>query len=66
MDLVEFLGIGRSHLLDIEKGRKVFGPARAVHFTEALGHSKRQFAELALQDLLSREGVEGRVRFDVA
>ena len=41
-------------------------PARASQFAEALGHSKKQFVELALQDLLEREGVSGKVTFDVA
>lgn len=67
--LEEFAGrlaISRSHLLDIEKGRKAVSPARASQFAEALGHSKKQFVELALQDLLEREGVPGKVSFDVA
>jgi transcriptional regulator with XRE-family HTH domain len=67
--LEEFAGrlaISRSHLLDIEKGRKAVSPARASQFAEALGHSKKQFIELAIQDLLEREGVPGKVTVDVA
>jgi antitoxin HigA-1 len=60
------LGISRSHLLDIEKGRKAVSPARAVHFADELGHSRRQFVELSLQDLLEREGVSGKVKVEVA
>jgi hypothetical protein len=52
--------------LDIEKGRKAVSPARASQFAEALGHSKKQFIELAIQDLLEREGVPGKVTVDVA
>lgn len=60
------LEISRSHLLDIEKGRKAVNPARAAQFAEALGHSRKQFVELSLQDLLEREGVPGKVTVDVA
>lgn len=60
------LGISRSHLLDIEKGRKAVSPSRSAQFAEALGHSKKQFVELALQDLLEREGVPGKVSVNVA
>lgn len=60
------LKISRSHLLDIEKQRKAVSPARAAQFAKALGHSKKQFMELALQDLLEREGVPGKVTVDLA
>ena len=43
------LGISRSHLCDIEKGRKSVSLARAIEFAEVLGYSKDQFARLALQ-----------------
>lgn len=65
-EFADHLGISRSHLLDIEKGRKAVSPARASQFAEALGHSKKQFVELALQDLLEREGVPGKVTIDVS
>ncbi len=43
------LGISRSHLCDIEKGRKNLSLRRAAQFARVLGYSERQFARLALQ-----------------
>jgi antitoxin HigA-1 len=62
----EKLGVSRSHLLDIEKGRRLVSPARAALFAELLGYPKQHFIELSLQDLVAREGIVGKVRFDVA
>lgn len=55
------LGITRSHLCDIEKGRKPVSPARAAAFARILGYSVEQYVRLALQDQLKREGLH----FDV-
>ena len=57
VEFAELLGISRSHLCDIEKGRKGLSPARAVLFAQKLGYSDTLFVKLALQDLLEREGV---------
>ncbi len=61
------LGISKQHLCDIEKGRKTVSPARAWAWAKKLGFHPKQWAELALQDLLANEGLKGvRVRLEVA
>jgi plasmid maintenance system antidote protein VapI len=58
------LRISPSHLCDIEKGRKVVSPERAVRFAAILGRSKQQFVRLALQGLVDETGLKMKV--DVA
>jgi transcriptional regulator with XRE-family HTH domain len=53
-DFAKQLGISRSHLNDIEKGRKPVSPQKAVEYAEILGYSEQQFIRLSLQDLLNR------------
>lgn len=60
------LGISRSHLCDIEKGRKVVSPERAARFAELLGYSSDQFVRLALQDAVDRAGLRFRVHVSPA
>ena len=55
------LGISRSHLCDIEKGRKTVSPVRAARWAKKLGYSERQWAELALQALLTTTGLHYHV-----
>jgi len=55
------LGISKSHLNDIEKGRKAVSPERAARFAEVLGYSQANFVKLALQDLVSRGGLPFQV-----
>jgi antitoxin HigA-1 len=69
MSQVEFarkLKISRSHLCDIEKGRKLVSPARAVELAKMLGYSPIQFVRLSLQDELSKTGLKFKVHVDVA
>lgn len=51
------LEISRSHLNDIEKGRKPVSPKKAAEYASILGYSERQFIRLALQDLLNRQNL---------
>ena len=46
------LGISKSHLCDIEKGRKPVSPERAARFAKILGYLPASFVQLALQDLV--------------
>ncbi len=48
------LGISKSHLNDIEKGRKAVSPDRAARFAKVLGYSQARLVRLALQDLVDR------------
>lgn len=58
------LKISRSHLCDIEKGRKGVSVERAAFFAKTLGYSQMQFVRFALQDEVERAGLKMKV--DVA
>ncbi len=51
------LGVSRSHLGDIEKGRKCVSPERAARWAELLGYSPGQFIRLAIQADLDAAGL---------
>jgi antitoxin HigA-1 len=55
------LGISKSHLNDIEKGRKAVSPDRAARFAKVLGYSQPRLVKLALQDLVDRGGLKLQV-----
>lgn len=57
----EILGVSRAHVCDIEKGRRLVTPDRAVRWAKALGYGERQFVRLALQDQLREAGVKMKV-----
>jgi antitoxin HigA-1 len=57
----EFLGVSRAHVCDIEKGRRLVTPDRAVRWAKALGYGEKQFVRLALQDQLRVAGVKMKV-----
>lgn len=60
------LGVTRSHLCDIEKGRKVVGPERAAKWARLLGYDEAQFVRLALQELVEKAGLDLTVRVEAA
>lgn len=55
------LGISRSHLSDIEHGRRSVSLERAARFATALEQSQSQFVRLALQDQVRDAGLKLRV-----
>lgn len=57
----ERLGISRSHLSDIEHGRRSVSLERAANFARALAHHQAQFVRLALQDQVRSAGLKLRV-----
>lgn len=66
---VEFakkLKISRSHLCDIEKGRKNISVERATAFAKILQYSEDQFIRLALQDQLVNAGLDYKVKLEAA
>jgi antitoxin HigA-1 len=65
-EFAEKLGVSKSHLNDIEKGRKPVSPERAARYAKALGYSEAQFVKLALQDLVSRGGLRFLVEVKAA
>jgi transcriptional regulator with XRE-family HTH domain len=60
------LGVSRSHLCDVEKGRKVVSPERAAAWAEILGFPPTVFVKLALQEQLDRAGVKMNVQVEAA
>ena len=58
----KILGISRSHLNDIEKGRKLVSAERAARFAKALGYSEDRFVELALQAIVDQLGLKLKVK----
>lgn len=64
MTLEEFsalLGISKSHLCDIEKGRKSVSPERAYNFAKILGTSPERYVTLAVQAMLDNAGIDMKV-----
>ena len=61
-DFARLLGISKSHLSDIECGRKAISPDRAARFARALELSEAQFVRLALQDIVDRAGLRFKVQ----
>jgi transcriptional regulator with XRE-family HTH domain len=69
MSLTEFaskLGISKSHLCDIEKGRKSVSLLRAIEFANTLGYSRDQFVRLSLQSMIEDAKLEYIVSIDAA
>lgn len=60
------LRVSRSHLCDIEKGRKSVSPARAARFARILGYPEDQFVRLALQAMIEEAGLKLNVRVEAA
>ncbi len=69
MTQVEFakkLNISKSHLCDIEKGRKNISIERAASFARILEHSEDQFIRLSLEDQLATAGFKYKVELKAA
>ena len=69
MSQVEFadqLGISKSHLCDIEKGRKLVSLERAVIFAKTLSYSPEQFVRLSLQDQVEKAGLKFKIKIEAA
>ncbi|MBW2719194.1 MAG: helix-turn-helix transcriptional regulator [Deltaproteobacteria bacterium] len=60
------LGVSRSHLCDVEKGRKVVSAERAAAWAKILGFPPTVFVKLALQEQLDRAGVKMSVQVEAA
>lgn len=57
----ELLGVSRTHLSDIEHGRRSVSLERAASFALALKQNQAQFVRLALQDQVRDAGLKLRV-----
>ena len=62
----ELLGVSRSHLCDIEQGRRSVSPERAARFARALEQSEAQLVRLALQDQIRAAGLRLTVEVKAA
>jgi transcriptional regulator with XRE-family HTH domain len=60
------LGISKSHLSDIERGRKAVSADRAARFARALRMSEAQFVRLALQESIDRAGLRLKISASAA
>ena len=64
VEFAELLGVSRSYLCDIEKGRKVVSPEKAREYAKKLGYSQSQFVRLAFQDQLTKMGMKYEVHLE--
>jgi transcriptional regulator with XRE-family HTH domain len=60
-DFASKLNISRANLCDIEKGRKLVSPERAVRFAKVLKLPEQLFLKLALDDLLLQSNLKYKV-----
>ena len=60
-DLAALLGMSRSNICDIEKGRKIPSPSRVVRIARKLGMCEPHAVELVLQDMLRSEKIKLKV-----
>lgn len=60
------LGVSKSHLCDVEKGRKTASPERAARWARVLGYPESVLVRLALQGALDAAGLKYRVELEVA
>ncbi len=65
-ELGKKLGISRSHVCDIEKGRRLISPKRAASIARILGYSETQFVRLALQSMIAQSGLKMIVNIEAA
>lgn len=60
------LGISAGNLCDIEKGRQLVSAKKAVEIAKKIGYSTTVLVELALNEQLAADGLDIRVRTEVA
>jgi transcriptional regulator with XRE-family HTH domain len=60
------LGISKSHLCDVEKGRKTVSAERAARWAHILGYPESVLVRLALQGELDAAGLKYRVEIEAA
>ena len=53
----KILGVSKQYLCDLEHDRKNVSPQKAAEFADRLGHPKRTFIRLAVQDQLAKAGL---------
>ena len=66
VDFAKKLRISKSHLCDIEKGRKSVSPERSARFAKILGYSQQSFVRLSLQQQIEEAGLKLKVYLEAA
>jgi transcriptional regulator with XRE-family HTH domain len=66
MELANKVGISKTYLCDIEKGRKRVPLALAARFAEVMDHSISSFVQLALDEELKKTGLRLHVEVRAA
>jgi transcriptional regulator with XRE-family HTH domain len=65
-DLAKRLGVSRSHLCDIEKGRRAVSAERASRWAATLGYPEALFVKLAMQAELDAAGIKLKIEVKAA
>ena len=65
-DFAKLLGVSKSHLCDIEKGRKSVSPKRAASFAKKLGYPEGLFIRLSIDAMLIHDGLKYKVELIAA
>jgi len=60
------LGVSKSHLCDVEKGRKTVSPERAARWARVLRYPESVLVRLAIQGELDAAGLKYRVEIEAA
>ena len=60
------LGVSKSHLCDVEKGRKTVSPERAAKWARVLGYPESVLVRLAIQGELDAAGLKYKVEIEAA
>ncbi len=60
------LGVSKSHLCDVEKGRKIVSPERAAKWARVLGYPESVLVRLTIQAELDAAGLKYKVALDAA
>lgn len=66
VEMAKKLGISKSALCEIEKGRTLVGPQAAVRYAKKAGFSEKVALEASLQDQLRKANIKKRVRIEDA
>lgn len=65
-DCARKLGVSKSHLCDVEKGRKTVSPERAAKWARILGYPESVLVRLAIQGTLDAAGLKYTVDIEAA
>ena len=66
IEFAKRLSISKSHLNDIEKGRKWVSPERAARYAKILKYSTERFVVLSLQEIIDEAGLRFQVDLKAA